>query len=208
MTSRSKERITTFLFLSPWLILFAIFSIYPLVFSIIVSLSKYSGLNPRMEFVGFANYVKAFHDEVFLIALKNTFLFVVGTIPFTTAISLFLAILINDRLLPMREFFQAGFFLPSVVSMVVISLIWLYLYSAEGPFNMMMEKAIDPLKKSVEFFEKNGFISWIILYLITFFVLYFLDLIFTLDENTRKNRLAVYGLSIPVWSASLSLIHI
>jgi ABC-type sugar transport system permease subunit len=202
MTSRLKDKLSTFLFLSPWLILFVIFSIYPLFFSIIVSLSKYSGLNPRMEFVGFSNYIKAFHDEVFLIALKNTFLFVVGTIPFTTAISLFLAILINDRLLPMREFFQAGFFLPSVVSMVVISLIWLYLYSAEGPFNMIMEKMIDPLKKSVDFFEKNGFVSWIILYLIVFFILYLLDLIFTLDEDTRKNRIAVYGLSIPVWSAS------
>ena len=202
MKTRTKERLTIFLFLSPWLVLFAVFSIYPLVFSVVVSLSRYSGINPKMEFVGIANYVRAFHDEVFITALKNTFLFVVGTIPFTTAISLFLAILINDRLLPMREFFQAGFFLPSVVSMVVISLIWLYLYSAEGPFNAIMEKVNGPLKRSVEFFRENGFIYWLLLYAITLIILYVLDLIFSMDEDTKKNRLAVYLLSIPIWSAS------
>lgn len=202
MTRKVKERLTTFAFLSPWLVIFAVFSIYPLVFSVIVSLSRYSGINPKMEFVGIANYVKAFQDEVFLMALKNTFLFVVGTIPFTTAISLFLAILINDRLLPMRELFQAGFFLPSVISMVVISLIWLYLYSAEGPFNMLMERYSDPLKRSVAFFREHGMISWLVLFAITFLILYLLDLAFSSDVDTKKNRLSVYLLAIPVWSAS------
>ena len=79
MSRKTRERLTTFAFLAPWIILFAVFSIYPLVFSVIVSLSKYSGLNPHMEFVGLHNYVKAFQDEVFLTALKNTFVFVIGT---------------------------------------------------------------------------------------------------------------------------------
>lgn len=202
MTAKTREKLSTFFFLSPWLVLFAVFSIYPLVFSVIVSMSKYSGINPHMQFVGIANYVRAFQDEVFLTALKNTFLFVLGTIPFTTAISLFLAIMINDKLLPMREFFQAGFFLPSVISMVVISLIWLYLYSAEGPFNMMMEKVAGPLKSSVNFFEHNGLLSWIILYIITLLILYILDLMVTFDEDTKKNRIAAYFISIAVWSAA------
>ncbi len=202
MTRRSKEGLTTFLFLSPWIILFSVFSVYPLVFSVIVSLSRYSGINPHMQFVGLKNYIEAFHDDVFLISLRNTFLFVLGTIPFTTAISLFLAVLINDRLLPMREFFQAGFFLPSVISMVVISLIWLYLYSAEGPFNMMMEKISDPLKEGVAFLRHSGFLSWVILYIITFVILYVLDMMFTFDEDTKRNRLAVYLLSVPIWSAT------
>ena len=201
MSAKTKEKLTTFLFLSPWLILFAIFSIYPLIFSVIVSLSRYSGINPHMQFIGIANYVRAFQDEVFLTSLKNTFLFVVGTIPFTTAISLFLAIMINDKLLPMREFFQAGFFLPSVISMVVISLIWLYLYSAEGPFNMMMEKVSGPLKDSVIFFRHNGFLSWIIMYIITLLILYVLDLMIAFDEDTKRNRIAAYFISVATWSA-------
>ncbi|MCD6449833.1 MAG: sugar ABC transporter permease, partial [Thermotogaceae bacterium] len=162
LSRKAKERLTIFIFLAPWIILFAVFSIYPLAFSIIVSLSRYSGLNPHMEFVGISNYVKAFQDEVFLRALKNTFVFVVGTIPFTTAISLFMAILINDKLLPMREFFQAGFFLPSVVSMVVISLIWLYLYSADGPFNLFFAKWGTHLKASASLMQSHSIILWLI----------------------------------------------
>ena len=88
-----------------------------------------------MEFVGLDNYIKAFQDEVFLIALKNTMIFVTGTIPFTTGIALVIAILLNNKRLKGRDFFKSGFFLPSVISMVVISMIWTYMYSSNGLFN-------------------------------------------------------------------------
>jgi multiple sugar transport system permease protein len=95
----------------------------------------YSGLNPQMNFIGIDNYVRAFQDEVFLKALGNTLIFVVGTIPFTTGIALLLALLLNNRQLKSKGIFKAGFFLPSVISMVVISTIWIYLYSSNGLFN-------------------------------------------------------------------------
>ena len=202
MKRKTRESLSTFLFLSPWIITFAVFSVYPLFFSVLMSLSRYSGINPKMEFVGLENYIKAFKDEIFLTALKNTFIFVVGTIPFTTAISLFLAIMINDKLLPLREFFQAGFFLPSVVSMVVVSLIWLYLYSAEGPFNILMEKISEPLKRWVVFLDKNGFVTFLLIFSITILVLYILDLVLSEDFERRKNRLWNYTISILVYTAS------
>ena len=202
LSKKAKERLTTFTFLAPWIILFAIFSIYPLAFSIIVSLSRYSGLNPHMEFVGLSNYIKAFQDEAFLTALKNTFVFVVGTIPFTTAISLFMAILINDKLLPMREFFQAGFFLPSVISMVVISLIWLYLYSADGPFNIFFAKWEPQFKASAHFMQNHGLVLWLILYVITFLLMHLLDSILFQDIDTKKNRVAIYVMAVPLWYAA------
>jgi len=88
-----------------------------------------------MTFVGFENYFKAFRDETFLKALGNTMIFVVGTIPFTTGIALLLALLLNQKRVRGRGLFKAGFFLPSVISMVVISTIWIYLYSSNGLFN-------------------------------------------------------------------------
>jgi multiple sugar transport system permease protein len=95
----------------------------------------YSGLNPQMDFIGLDNYIRAFQDEIFLKALGNTLIFVIGTIPFTTGIALFLALLLNSRRLKSKGIFKAGFFLPSVISMVVISTIWIYLYSSNGLFN-------------------------------------------------------------------------
>ncbi|MDN5342632.1 MULTISPECIES: carbohydrate ABC transporter permease [Oceanotoga] len=134
MLSKTKKRWSIFLFLSPWIISFLVFELYPLIFSVYISFTEYSGLNPQKIFVGFSNYIKAFSDEVFLIALRNTFIFVILTIPFTIGIALILAILLNNKNLPGRNFFKAGFFLPSVISMVVISMMWLYLYSADGLF--------------------------------------------------------------------------
>ncbi|ABR30555.1 carbohydrate ABC transporter permease [Thermosipho melanesiensis] len=139
LKKKVRYNLETFLLLSPFLILFAVFGIFPIVYSFFMSFTDYSALSPEFNFVGLKNYIKAFQDEVFLVALKNTVIFVVGTIPFTTVFSLLLAVLINSKFLPLKDLFKAGFFLPSVISMVVISTTWMYLYSADGFFNKMLE---------------------------------------------------------------------
>lgn len=138
MTKKRKQGLITFLFILPWLITFLIFELYPILFSFFTSFTEYSGLNPNMKFIGIDNYIRAFKDETFLIALKNTFFFVIGTIPFTIGIALVLAILLNNKKLKGREFFKAGFFLPSVISLVVISMMWIYMYSSSGLFNTIL----------------------------------------------------------------------
>ena len=134
---KRKEKIATFVFILPWLVSFCIFVLYPIVFSICVSMTDYSGLTWDMRFVGFSNYARAFKDRVFLKALSNTFLFVLITVPATTTISLLLAVLLTSGI-KFKRLFQAGYFLPSVISMVVISMIWLYIYSATGPLNTLL----------------------------------------------------------------------
>jgi len=135
-----KEKITTFVFILPWLVSFCIFVLYPIVFSICVSMTDYSGLTWDMRFVGFSNYARAFKDRVFLKALSNTLLFVLITVPATTTISLLLAVLLTSGI-KFKRLFQAGYFLPSVISMVVISMIWLYIYSATGPLNTLLRSS-------------------------------------------------------------------
>lgn len=139
MKFKTKYNLTTLTFLLPWIITFIIFSAYPIIFSIYISFTDYSGLNPAMNFVGLKNYVNLFNDEIFLKAMKNTFIFVIGTIPFTTIISILLAVLINSKMVRCKGLFKAGFFLPSVMSMVVISTIWRYIYSADGILNYILK---------------------------------------------------------------------
>ncbi len=164
MNKRLRYNIETLILLSPWIVLFSVFGIFPIIFSLYMSFTNYTGLSPHFNFVGLSNYVKAFSDEVFLIALKNTFVFVIGTIPFTTTIALFFAILINSRFLPLKDLFKAGFFLPSVISMVVISTIWLYLYSADGFFNKMVALlGFEPLHTSWLASPKTALLSIMIM---------------------------------------------
>ncbi len=125
----------TLVFLSPWLVSFALFGLYPILFSLLVSLADYNPLRGGPSWLGLANYLKALHDPLFWQSLKVTLLFVAGTIPFTTTLSLGLALLLN-RPIRGRGVLRASFFLPTVVSLVVVSLIFKQVYSPFGLLNV------------------------------------------------------------------------
>lgn len=133
-----KSETKGWLLFSPWILTFAIFWFFPLAYSLVLSLHDYHLLGGDSSWVGLANYIRLFSDADFLIALKNSFIFVIGTIPFTTVIALSLAILINKKFKG-RTFFRAAYFLPSVTSMVVIALIFSNLYARGGYLHLLAD---------------------------------------------------------------------
>ncbi len=138
MKLQDRNKNFMILLLMPWIITFLVFWLYPLIHAFWLSFTDYKTLTNQAVFVGLKNYKKLFNDDVFLIALKNTALFTFITVPITTAISLFLAVLLNNKFVRFKEFFRASFFLPSVTSMVVISLIFTILYSKTGYINFIL----------------------------------------------------------------------
>jgi multiple sugar transport system permease protein len=135
---RRKFDPATWILLSPWIVSLLVFGLYPFGFSFVLSFFDYSPLNPAdAKFLGLANYAEALRDPLFWTALRNTLVFVFGTIPFTTALALGLALALKRRFRG-RDFFRAGFFLPTVVSIVVISLVWKGLYAPEGPLSTLV----------------------------------------------------------------------
>jgi len=127
---------TTFLFLLPWLLILILFWLFPIIYSLILSFTEYNVLTGQAKWIGLANYFELFKDPDFWVALKNTIIFVVGTIPFTTIFALILAVLINQKI-PLKSLFRAGFFIPSITSMVVIALIFTNLYAKDGYINFL-----------------------------------------------------------------------
>ncbi|MBU8933150.1 MAG: sugar ABC transporter permease [candidate division Zixibacteria bacterium] len=127
-----RSRLIGLLLLLPWLITFLVFWFFPLVFSLLAGFTDYSLLSRAgMEWIGWDNYRGLLADEDFHSALKNTFIFVIGSVPVTTVLALLMALLVSRRL-PGRSLFRAGFFLPSITSMVVIALIFTNLYQRGG----------------------------------------------------------------------------
>jgi multiple sugar transport system permease protein len=122
---------TGILLASPWIATFLIFWFFPLLYSLFLSFTDYRLLKPSYEWIGFDNYIGLFSDPAFIDSIKNTFIFVIGTIPTTTIIALLLAILIA-RNFTGRTLFRSAFFMPSITSMVVIALIFANLYSRGG----------------------------------------------------------------------------
>ncbi len=135
MSLRSRD----LFFTSPWLITLGLFHAFPILYSAWLSLTRWSPLDPeRGEWVGLDNYSRALGDPLFWKAMGNTLFFAAGTIPFTVGISLLLAVLLNG---PVRGkgLFRAGFFLPFVVSLVVVALVFKYLYTPYGPINQFLD---------------------------------------------------------------------
>lgn len=135
---RTHSRTTSWLLLSPWIAAFGLFGLYPFLFSLGASFTDYSPIHagaPR--FVGLANYAQALADPAFWSAMRTTALFVVGSIPFTTALALVLALAVQPSFRG-RTLFRVGFFLPSVVSVVVLSLVFKGLYAPDGTLNALL----------------------------------------------------------------------
>lgn len=135
---RSYSRATAWAFFSPWVVSFGLFGLFPFAFSLAASFTNYSPIRPKAtQVVGLDNYAQALRDPAFWSALANTAVFVLGTIPFTTGLALALALAVQPRFRG-RTLFRVGFFLPSVVSVVVLSLVFKGLYASHGSLNAVL----------------------------------------------------------------------
>lgn len=141
--SKKKIRKNNFykgiIFLLPSIILFSVFLFYPLFRTIYLSffLTKASG--ETTIFVGFENYVNMFASPLFLKSMKSTFLFVFYTVPTTIIISLFLAVIANEKLKGIG-FFRTIFSSTMGVSVAAASVLWLYLFNpTAGLLNQILE---------------------------------------------------------------------
>jgi len=127
----NSPRLTGLTLSLPWLITFGMFWVFPLGYSFVIGFTDYQLMSADWRWVGLSNYQDLLSDPHFLASLKNTAIFVLGTIPVTTIIALVMALLIN-REFKGRAIFRAGFFVPSITSMVVIALVFTNLYQRGG----------------------------------------------------------------------------
>ncbi len=114
---------------SPYIIYFSVFVAFPLVFSFILIFHKWNIVLP-MEWVGLKNFIKLFNDKLFFKSITNTLYFLVIHIPLQIGFALIIAYILNKKL-KMRGLFRAIFFLPVIVSGVVVTILWNQLYAFE-----------------------------------------------------------------------------
>jgi ABC-type sugar transport system permease subunit len=114
-----------------------LFILFPVGFSILLTFHKWNIIAP-MEFVGMDNFSRLIQDRLFWKAILNTLKFLLVHIPLQVLIALGLAYVLNEKLF-MRGFFRASFFLPVVVSGVVVTILWQQLLGVEtGLLNRML----------------------------------------------------------------------
>lgn len=147
MKKRLRKNLVAFSFIAPNFIGFCIFTLIPVAFSFILGFMEWNGVG-AMRFVGFDNFIRLSRDPVFYLALKNTILFTLGTVPMIIVFSLALAILLNQKI-KARNFFRTVCFFPYVASLVAVAAVWNFLFSpAMGPINQILASlGVDPLPK-------------------------------------------------------------
>jgi len=134
---RTKSVLWGYFFVLPSLLMFLIFSLYPMIDSIVLSFQRLR-LTGR-EWVGLQNYERLLDETAFFTILTNTFLYALLIVPIGILIALTLSVLIFRLPTAGQTFFKSAFYLPVVTSGLVLSMVWLYLYDpAFGLFNYLL----------------------------------------------------------------------
>lgn len=127
-------------FVIPALICYIVFVIVPIMNTVELSFYKWDGASSFMEFVGLDNYIKIFKDPIFWKALGNNLFWIVFTIFIPTIFGIVLAVLLSQKFVKGRLFFRVIFYMPSIVSMVAVSIVWNWILNPEfGILNRILK---------------------------------------------------------------------
>ncbi|MFP5367424.1 MAG: carbohydrate ABC transporter permease, partial [Actinomycetes bacterium] len=142
-----RQALAGWIFVAPVVLILGLFLLVPVVMAAWVSVSDWTGrgspFGPNVGFVGAENYQAivaggGLAEKDFGTALRNNAYYVLLVVPLQTAMSLFLAVLVNRQVLRGRGLFRTAFYFPSVTSSVAITVLWLFLFSATGVVNKML----------------------------------------------------------------------
>jgi len=136
------EWIAAYILLSPYLFVFLVFNVFAIAYALYLSFTYFDLFSPP-RWIGLGNYIYLLRDNLFLQkAIPNTLKYVAVVVPVQTVISLLLAFAL-DQEIKFRRFFRTLFYVPSVTSSVVISLIFLWLFKKTGVINQILGLSID-----------------------------------------------------------------
>lgn len=122
---------------SPYLTHLLVFVAFPVIFSLLLTFNQWNIIGP-MEWVGFGNWKRVFADRLFWTAILNTLIFLAIHIPLQIIVALALAEFLNQNI-KFKGFFRAAFFMPVVVSGVVVTMLWQQMFNYEnGVLNRLL----------------------------------------------------------------------
>jgi multiple sugar transport system permease protein len=138
LTRRERRSLVMgLLFISPWLVGFCIFLVYPIIYTIRISFTKYSGFGTP-KWTGLENYSRMLHDDVFWTAVYNTLYYTLLAVPLGVVVAMVLALAMNQKL-PEIPVFRAVIYIPSVIPLFSLAFVYGVLMSpTKGVFNRFL----------------------------------------------------------------------
>ncbi len=136
-SARLRRTLVGWSFILPNFIGFALFTLIPVIAAFVLSFMRWDAYNPP-TWTGLNNFARLIGDDSFHVALTNTTLYALGHVPLTLAVSLGLALLLNQKLRGIA-FFRVAMFLPYITSLVAVAIVWNMLFDpVSGPVNQFL----------------------------------------------------------------------
>lgn len=134
-TKKLREAISGYAFMTPTIIILGVFLMLPVIYAIVLAFYKVQLLGEvNYNFTGLKNFIRIQDDERVRIALLNTIQYVLIVVPIQTILALVLALLLNAKIRG-KSWFRVAFFLPTVTSSAVLTLIFMWIYNSNGLLN-------------------------------------------------------------------------
>lgn len=159
LNKKSPKKNLINLMYMPAVVLFVIFVIYPFLDGVRISLTNWNGYSQEYSYIGFSNYKSLFKDENVIIALKNTFLYGVGSTIIQQIIGLSYAVFLNSKFRG-RGFARTVIYLPIMVASVIMGYIWYFLlqYNGGAINDILIALGMQP----IDFIANGKLMVWII----------------------------------------------
>jgi len=133
--SNITEDLAGYLFMMPTILVLGMFVVLPILWAVFLSLHKVQLLGSiKYEFIGFRNFTRLIEDERVWIALRNTAQYVAIVVPSQTVLALILAVTLNSGIRG-KNWWRILYFLPTVTSSAVLTLIFMWIYNTNGLLN-------------------------------------------------------------------------
>ncbi|PRY10865.1 carbohydrate ABC transporter permease [Kineococcus rhizosphaerae] len=150
-----RQTIWIWAFLTPTLVLYGLYTLYPIVASYWYSLVEWNGFSSGQRFVGIANYRAVLADPAFWSSVKITLVFMLLVAPARILLSLLLAMVLNSPRLPLRNLFRTVYFLPVVTTTAIVGVVMQFVFDpASGPFTAFLKML--GAKGGVDFLGDSG----------------------------------------------------
>ena len=134
---RKQEALCGYLFALPWLIGLFVFTLYPIFSSLFYSFTNYN-FSSTFKWIGLTNYKVLFtRDKMIPLSAYNTLYFAIFSVPLNMCVGILIAVMMNQKIRGIR-ILRTIYYLPNVVSIVAVSMLWYFIFQSNGVLNMLL----------------------------------------------------------------------
>jgi len=163
MNWKTKRKLFIFVFTVPTLLFFCLFMIYPIIQGLYVSFFDWSGGSETKDFIGFDNYKEMLNDPIIGHAIYNDYFLVFWKVIGIVGLGIFFAVAVTRFRLKGAGFFRQVFFIPNILSVVVIGVLWNYIYNPSIGFLNSFLSLFTENKVEISYLGDEAYAMWSLL---------------------------------------------